>query len=107
MKRRQLFAGAAAAVACSAPIVAVAGLSPSAPRPESRGDKLQAFLDTADAADLIQYHASQLAAALCKERPGVWRFSLEHIHQQGNFVMFHYDQRQHGGTFNGYTQDFF
>lgn len=94
--RRAAFVGAIASTAALA-VPAVAAVS--------KGDELHAFLDAASPDDLVQYHAAKLAEALCKSRPGLWRFSLASVHsdQCGGVVMFH---RRESATFNGYAQDF-
>lgn len=69
----------------------------------SSSDKLQQFLDRASPEDLVQYHASKLAEALCAARPGLWRFSTRTIEGQGGgHVLFH----RYDSSFVGYAQDY-
>lgn len=62
----------------------------------------QHLLEAAEADDLIQYHATQLAAALCDKRPGLWSFSTAMIESAGA-VFFSYADHP---TFSGFRQDY-
>jgi hypothetical protein len=93
MSRRFALLGAAASTAALAvPAVAVAA------KPE-----LEQWLETAPVEDVIQYHAMKLAIALCKKRPGLWRFNTSMV-ENGGFVMF---GRAPNSTISGIQQNFY
>lgn len=97
LNRRAAIVGSIATVGALAAPIAIAT--------RSKGDELQAFLDTASPDDLIQYHASQLASALCKARPGLWRFNVRTATAPdfaGHVLFYRYESE----TFNGYVQDY-
>ena len=97
MTRRALFSALpSAAIVLTIPAAVEA-------KSDTKGDQLQRFLDTASDDDLAQYHASQLARALCRTKPGLWNFNLEHIGANGNFVLFTHTEHP---TFVGYVQEF-
>jgi pyridoxine/pyridoxamine 5'-phosphate oxidase len=79
--RRAALLGALTSTAALA-VPAIAAVAPAEPAFD-----LQAWLDKVETQDVVQYHAMQLAAALCKQRPGLWRFGLNSIDTDG-FVLF-------------------
>ena len=104
-RRALLRAAPASALAIALPASAVAAVLPAVAeaKPETKGDQLQRFLDTASPDDLLQYHASQIAKALCQLKPGLWSFNLDHVEDRGNFVLFTHTEHP---TFVGYVQEF-
>lgn len=69
-------------------------------------DPIAKYLEVATPDELVQYHAKQLASALCKARPGLWRFTVENVHSTacgGNVLFVRYDGNGH----NGFVQDFY
>jgi hypothetical protein len=96
--RRFALLGALASSAALA-VPAVAAMAKVAPE---KPVDLQVWLDAAPVDDVIQYHADRMAAALCKKKPGIWRFNTAMIENSGLVLFIH---TKHP-TFSGVQQDY-